>query len=71
MRGVDAIDATAMHNFESMYEECRKNHVQLIFSHVNEQPMNALVKCGLYDQIGAENFCDHIDLALARAEKLS
>lgn len=71
MRSVNAIDSTAINALRTLSENCKKHKVQLILSHVNEQPMNALVKCGLYDQIGAENFCDHIDLALARAEKLS
>ena len=56
MRGVDAIDATAMHNFETMYEECREKHVQVIFSHVNEQPMKALEKAGIVEKVGKENF---------------
>ena len=70
MRGVDAIDATAMHNFESMYEECRKNHVQLIFSHVNEQPMSVMEKAGFVDLVGREFFRSHIDDALELAKSL-
>ena len=70
MRGVDAIDATAMHNFESMYEECRKNHVQLIFSHVNEQPMSVMEKAGFVDLVGREFFRSHIDDALDLAKSL-
>ena len=70
MRGVDAIDATAMHNFESMYEECREKHVQVIFSHVNEQPMSVMEKAGFVDLVGKEFFCDHIDDALELAKSL-
>lgn len=70
MRGVDAIDATAMHNFESMYEECREKHVQLILSHVNEQPMGVMEKAGFVDLVGREFFCDHIDDALNLAKSL-
>ena len=70
MRGVDAIDATAMHNFESMYEECRKNHVQLVFSHVNEQPMSVMEKAGFVDLVGREFFRSHIDDALELAKSL-
>lgn len=70
MRGVDAIDATAMHNFESMYEECREKHVQVIFSHVNEQPMSVMEKAGFVDLVGREFFCDHIDDALNLAKSL-
>ncbi|MGN0204575.1 MAG: SulP family inorganic anion transporter [Coprococcus sp.] len=70
MRSVNAIDATAMHALEMLWEKCQKQNVTLIFSHVNEQPMAAMKKSGLYDKVGAENFCVHIDDALARGAAL-
>lgn len=70
MRSVNAIDATAMHALELLWEKCQKKNVTLIFSHVNEQPMSAMKKSGLYDKVGAENFCAHIDDALARGAEL-
>ena len=69
MRSVNAIDSTAINALKTLNDSCRKNKVRLILSHVNEQPMNALKKCGLYDEIGAENFCEHIDAALKHAEE--
>lgn len=71
MRSVNAIDATAMHNFEALLETCKKKNVQLILSHVNEQPMQVMKKSGFYDMLGADNFCEHIDAALKRAEELA
>ncbi len=71
MRSVNAIDATAMHNFEAFLETCKKKKVQLILSHVNEQPMQVMKKSGFYDMVGADNFCEHIDVALKRAEDLA
>ena len=68
MRSVSAIDATAVHNLEQMYEECERKKIQLIFSHVNEQPMKVLQKAGFVEKIGKENFCSHIDDALKRSE---
>lgn len=70
MRSVNAIDATAMHALEMLWEKCQKQNVTLIFSHVNEQPMAAMKKSGLYEKVGAENFCVHIDDALARGAAL-
>lgn len=70
MRSVSAIDATAMHNLEKLYNDCEKKKVHLVFSHVNEQPMKVMTKSGLADKIGKEKFCPHIDDALALAEKL-
>ena len=70
MRGVPAIDATVLSSLEALYEDCRKHGITLIFSHVNEQPMHAMEKCGLVDKVGRENFCPHIDAALDHAEAL-
>ena len=70
MRSVNAIDATAMHALELLWEKCQKKNVTLIFSHVNEQPMSAMKKSGLYDKVSAENFCAHIDDALERGAEL-
>lgn len=70
MRSVNALDATAMHNLEQLLEKCKQRKVQLILSHVNEQPMRVMHKSGFYEKVGAENFCAHIDDALKRAENL-
>ncbi|MBQ7775318.1 MAG: STAS domain-containing protein, partial [Lachnospiraceae bacterium] len=71
MRSVNAIDATAMHNFEALLDTCQKKHVQLVLSHVNEQPLRVMKKSGFYDKVGAQNFCAHIDDALVRAKNLA
>lgn len=68
MRGVPAVDATAMHSLELLYDKCKAKGVQLIFSHVNEQPYKIMEKDGFIEKIGAENFCAHIDDALERAK---
>ncbi len=71
MRSVNAIDATAMRNLEKLYNLCKMKKVTLILSHVNEQPMSIMEKAGFDKKIGAENFCPHIDDALARAAELN
>ena len=70
MRSVSTIDATAMRNLDLLSDECASRGVQLIMSHVNEQPMKVITKAGFYDKLGKENFCPHIDDALARAERV-
>lgn len=70
MRGVPALDATAMHALEELLEKCKKDDVQLVLSHVNEQPYKTMEKDGFVEKVGAENFCAHIDDALARAGEL-
>ena len=70
MRAVSAIDATAMNSLEQLYSKCKSKGVVLVLSHVNEQPLHAMQKSGFYDKVGAENFCAHIDDALARANEI-
>lgn len=70
MRGVPALDATAIHSLNILYDNCRKHNVQLVFSHVNSQPYHSLEKAGFIDKIGRENFCEHIDEAIQRASEI-
>ena len=71
MRGVPELDATAMHALEGLYAKMEAKGIHMVFSHVNDRPMKMMKKSGLYDKIGAENFCDHIDAALERASVLA
>ena len=70
MRSVNAIDITAMNTLEELYRECKKKGIVIVMSHVNEQPMNVMKKAGFCEWIGEENFCPHIDVALARAQEI-
>lgn len=70
MRSVSAIDATAMHSLEQLYDSCTKKGICMVLSHVNEQPMEIMKKAEFYHKVGAENFCSHIDIALERASKI-
>lgn len=67
MRGAGAIDATAMGYLNDLYEDCKRKNIQLVFSHVNEQPLSLMKKNGFFEKVGAENFCPNIDSALKRA----
>ena len=71
MRGVPALDATAMHSMEQLYERCEQNGVKLVFSHVNEQPYHTMEKSGFIEKVGADNFRPHIDDAIAWAASLN
>ncbi len=71
MRSVSAIDATALNALETLCKRCEEANIKLILSHVNEQPMNSMIKSGLADVIGRDRFCSHIDEALELAVKLS
>ncbi|MCM1530348.1 MAG: SulP family inorganic anion transporter [Alistipes sp.] len=70
MRNVPAIDSAGVQMLENIAKKCKKRNISVIFSHVNEQPMQVMEKAGFVDTIGRENFCDHIDSALERASVL-
>ena len=71
MRAVPAVDATAMNELENLYDRCLAKGIHIVFSHVNEQPMHTMEKAGFIEKVGRENFCPHIDDALARAAELA
>ncbi len=71
MRGVPALDATAMHSMEELHKRCEEKGVKLVFSHVNEQPYKTMEKSGFIDKVGKENFRPHIDDALEWASEIS
>ena len=71
MRGVPALDATAMHSMEELHKRCEEKGVKLVFSHVNEQPYKTMEKSGFIEKVGKENFRPHIDDALEWASKIS
>ncbi len=71
MRSVTALDATAMHRLEELFGECKEKGIQIVFSHVNEQPMKVMKKAKFDEKIGAENFQPHVDEALERAKALA
>lgn len=70
MRGVPALDASAMHEFEKLYDRCKEAGVSMVFSHVNEQPMKTMEKSGFVEKVGRDNFRKHIDDAIEWASNI-
>ncbi len=70
MRSVPSIDADAIKVLREMVEKFSNMGITVVFSHLNEQPMRAMKKSGLFDIVGAENICSNIDEAINRAEVL-
>lgn len=72
MRMVPAIDATGLTVLADFVQLCRKKKLNVILSGVaaDSQPMRAFDHFDLTREIGAENICPHIDVALARAAEL-
>ncbi len=70
MRGVHALDVTALRSLIAIKALCDAKGVTLILSHVNEQPMAVLEKAGFAETVGRENLMPDIDASIARATEL-
>ena len=70
MRSVPSVDSTAMNALSGLCDYCKKHDITLILSHVNKQPMRAMEKAGLLDQIGRENFRRNINASIEYAEAI-
>ncbi len=71
MRGVPALDASAMHAMEQLFDRCKEADIQMVFSHVNEQPMKTMEKSGFVEKVGRDNFRPHIDDAIEWASRMA
>jgi SulP family sulfate permease len=69
MRNVPAIDSTAIHALRDLVRRTRKDGTLVLLSDVHAQPLIALGRSELLDEIGEEFLCANIDDALALARK--
>jgi len=70
IRNVPAVDATGLHMIREFLHQCRKDSTTLVLSGVHTQPLYAMKRSGLWDEIGEENIFGNIDDALNRARKI-
>ena len=70
MRGVPAMDVTALRPLKKIHATCKKRGVTLLLSHVQEQPYAMMAKAGFVQEIGEDNFCANIDAALEKAGEI-
>jgi SulP family sulfate permease len=66
MNNVPAMDATASHALEALYEKCKLNNINLILYGLQSQPYSVLKKSGFINKIGINNICKTIDEALIK-----
>ena len=69
LRHVPAIDSTGLHALREFIHRSRREGMHVILSDVHAQPVVALERSGLYDELGEENIHGHIDDALNRARE--
>ena len=70
MRKVPFIDSTGLHNLENMCLMSQKEGVTVVLSGVNEKVEGVLKRNNFERIVGEKNICNHIDLALARANEI-
>ncbi|HEY8483535.1 MAG TPA: sulfate permease [Longimicrobiales bacterium] len=69
MRNVPAIDSTGLHALREVIRRSQKDGTLVVLSGVHAQPMVAMERAGLLDEVGHENVFGDIDDALARARE--
>ena len=69
MRNVPAIDSTAMHALKDLVGRTRAEGTHVLLSDVHSQPLVALGRSGLLDEIGEENLFGDVDEALEAARQ--
>jgi SulP family sulfate permease len=70
MRKVLAMDATGLNALEDLYERLQARGKHIVLSGPHAQPLFMMDKAGFLDQLGRENVCANIELALNRAREL-
>jgi len=69
LRDVPAIDSTGLHALREVARRARHEGTLFLLSDVRAQPLVALGRSTLLDEIGEENIFGHIDDALERAKE--
>src|SRR6266545_1449947 len=69
MRHVPAIDSTGLHALRELVTRSRRDGTLVLLSDVHAQPVVALERSGMYDELGEENIHGNIDDALNRARE--
>jgi sulfate permease, SulP family len=69
LRHVPAIDSTGLHALRELIHRSRQEGILVVLSDVHAQPVVALERSGLYDELSEENIHGNIDDALNRARE--
>ncbi len=67
MRHVSAMDSTGMHALRALVRRSRADGTLVLLSGVHMQPLVALRRSGMLDDIGEDTLCDNLEIALRRA----
>jgi SulP family sulfate permease len=70
MRNVHALDATGLHTLTEAYKNLKKSGIAFIIADLHAQPLFAMDRSGLLEEIGEDNIFGNIDDALNRAREI-
>ncbi len=70
MRHVPFIDSTGIHNLTTLVEMNHEMGIQILLSGLSPKVRQQLEKANFTAVLGADHFCDNIDEALHKAEKM-
>lgn len=70
MSKVPTIDATGYHEFETLYEVCKKQNTELIILKSKKYVFNVLEGYGFVHKLGRKNFCSNINEVVIRTSDL-
>ncbi len=68
MRNVPAMDATALKAFKQILKSCKRKGITVYVTGINEQPLAALTKAGITEQMGEHAFFENVEEAVAFAK---
>jgi sulfate permease, SulP family len=69
LRNVPAIDSTGIAALRDLVRRVRKDGTLALFAEVHSQPMMALGRSGLTEEIGVDALVDSVEEAIARARE--
>ncbi len=70
MRKVPFIDSTGVHNLENLVQLSQKEGITVVLSGVRDKVREVLDHTGLTQLVGAENVCNHINVAMQRTNEI-
>ncbi|MDE6206750.1 MAG: sulfate permease [Muribaculaceae bacterium] len=71
MRKVSFIDATGLHNLETLIKSSQKEGIHVVLSGVKENVRHSLENAGIDKLIGADHICAHISKAVELANSIA
>lgn len=70
LRHVPFMDTTGLRALEVAFEKMERDGVKIVIASAQPQPMKIMLRSGLANRIGLDNFCGNIDHALQRCRDL-